>query len=259
MNYELSKSTYLCLMFQRIIIALVLYSLAGVFSSFAQESISDSLLRNQNKVATPLLLDSMKFQPNRPVISIPQPEVQGIESFLQQPISSDIELSLNDTIGESFSVLHPKFKSFLFFDLGASRWAMPVIGDVTTFSPTLNYQVTKDLSFYGGVSFSQFHNLSYAQTIIAPNWQTKSNIISSGFVGANHRLFDRIILHEIYQRSLYNQLPGNMMMFAPRQNVVVTGASFDLWNGLGVTVDHVWEFDKYGRMQKGFRRYIHLL
>ena len=233
---------------------MVLYSFASIFSAFAQESVvPDSLLNSRDKITMPLLPDSIRLQ-NQPVISLPQLEIQGIESFLkQQPISNDFELSPNDSIEEPFLILRPKFKPYLFLNPGASRWEMPVIGAVTTFSPTLNYQLTKELNFYGGVSFSQFHNLSYVQSILAPGWPTKSNIIIDGYVGASYRLFDRIILHGSYQRSLYNQLPGNMMMFAPGQNVVITGASFDIWKGLGVTVDHVWEFDRYGNMRKGFR------
>jgi hypothetical protein len=200
----------------------------------------------------PLLLDSLKLQQNRPIIPFPQMKIPGGESFIKQPVNNDFRSISKDTIKERV-FLHPKFRPYLNFDLGASRWSVPVIGDVTTFSPTLNYQITKDLNVFGGVSFSQFHNLSYVQAVIAPGWSVKSNIIADGFVGASYRLFDRIILHGSYQRSLYNQLPGNMMMFAPGQNTVVAGASFDVWNGLGVTVDHVWEFDRYGRMREGFR------
>ena len=243
-------------MIKRKVLILVLYSSAGIFSSIAQESVvSDTLLQNRDKVTTPLLLDSLKFQQNKSITPLfPQLDVQGIKSPLkQQSVSNHLELNLNDSTKDSFQALHPKFKPDIFFNLGASRWAMPVIGDVTTFSPILYYQATKNLSFYGGVSFSQFHNLSQAQSILAPNWHVKSNIISNGFIGAEYRLFDRILLHGSYQRSLYNQLPSNLMMFAPGENVVVTGASFDMWNGLGVTVDHVWEFDRYGNVRKGFR------
>jgi hypothetical protein len=241
-------------MLQRITLIVVLYAFAGILTSYAQETLtSDSLLRDRDKVTTPLLPDSLKLQPNRPVISIPPLEMQGNESLLQQPVSNIVDLDRNDSIIEPFISLHPKFKPILFFDLGASRWTMPMIGETTTFTPSLNYQLTKKLSFYGGINATQYHNLAYAQSLIAPNWTTRSNIILDGFVGANYRLHDRIILHGTYQRSIYNQLPRNMMMFAPGQNVVVTGASLDVWNGLGVTVDHVWEFDRYGNMRKGFR------
>jgi len=242
-------------MFQRIVLTLVLCSVAGIFPLFSQENIliDSLLLHNRDKVTPSLLFDSLKPQPNRLEITIPQFEMQKNESFLQQKTRNSFELNTNDSITYPLLILHPKFKPFLFFKLGASKWTMPVIGDVTTFSPTLNYQVTKALNVYGGISFSQFHNLSYVQSIIAPNWPVKSNIISNGFVGVNYRLNERIILHGIYQRSIYNQLPANMMMFAPGQNVVVAGVSFDAWNGLGATVDHVWEFDDYGNYRKGFR------
>ena len=234
---------------------MVLSSFAGIFSSLAQESAYfDSLLHDRNKVTTPLLHDSLRLLQNPSVNLFPQLEVQGTESFLkQQTMSNNFELSRNNTELEPTFFQPPKFKPYTFFNIDVSRWYMPVMGAVTTFAPTLNYQATKDLSFYGGISFSQFHNLSYVQSLLAPDWQTKSNIISSGFVGASYRLHEKIMLHGIYQRSLYNQLPRNLMMFAPGQNVIVTGASVDVWNGLGVTVDHVWEFDRYGNMRKGFR------
>ena len=239
-------------MIKRLALAVVLCSFAGCLSSFAQESVvSDSLFNNREGLTMPLFTDSIRIQ-NQPVIPIPPLEIQGMESFPnQQPLSNHSEL--NDVMKEPSLFLPPKFKPQLNFNMGASRWEMPMIGGITTFSPTLNYQLTKDFGFFGGVSFSQYHNLSYVQSKIAPHWPTKSNIIANGFIGATYRLHERVILHGVYQRSIYNQLPGNMMMFAPGQNMVVTGASLDVWNGLGVTVDHVWEFDRYGNMRKGFR------
>ena len=235
---------------------MVLCSFAGIFSSLAQESVSsDTLLRDRNNNTVPFLHDSLQLQLNLPSNLLPKLEIQGVESLLkhQQLNDNNLEFNWNDSIKDPALLIPPKFKPHAFFNIGASRWYMPVMGAVTIFSPTINYQATKDLNFFGGVSFSQFHNLSYVQSYLAPDWPTKSNIISDGFVGASYRLHDRIILHGTYQRSLYNQLPRNMMMFAPGQNVVVTGASVDMWQGLGVTIDHVWEFDDYGRMRKGFR------
>jgi len=243
-------------MIKKIVLAVVFCSFAGILSSVAQESVSsDSLSRERDKITISTLPDSLQFQQNLPVISLPKLEdVHGMEPlFKQQPLSNNLELNRNDRMAEPNLSMPLKFKPYAFFNLGTSRWYMPVMGAVTTFSPTINYQATKDLSFYGGVSFSQFHNLSYVQSLLAPDWSTKSNIISNGFVGASYRLHDRIILHGIYQRSLYNQLPRNMMMFAPGQNMVAAGVSLDIWNGLGVAIDHVWEFDKYGNMRKGFR------
>jgi len=242
-------------MFKKLFLATVFCSFTGILSSIAQESASsDSLLRERNKVSMPLLHDSLQFQQTPPVNLLPPLENQGIESLLkQQPVGNYLELNKKDTVKEPALFLPPKFKPYAFFNLGASRWRVPVIGDVTTFSPTFVYQATKNLSFYGGVNFSQYHNLSYVQSALAPGWPARSNITADGFIGAEYRLFDRILLHGSYQRSLYNQFPGNMMMFAPGQNVVVTGASFDVWQGLGVTVDHVWEFDQYGHKRQGFR------
>ena len=233
-------------------LAMVLCSFAGCFSSFAQESVvSDSLFNNRDRGAMPLLPDSIRLQ-NQPLIPIPPLEMQEMESiFKQRPVINHFEL--NDITKEPSLFLPPRFKPQLNFNMGASRWEMPMIGGITTFSPTLNYQLTKDLGFFGGVSLSQYHNLSYVQSIVAPNWPAKSNIIANGFVGATYRLHERVILHGVYQRSIYNQLPSNIMMLAPGQNMIVTGASLDVWNGLGVTVDHVWEFDRYGNMRKGFR------
>ena len=241
-------------MVKRIILATILLSFANVYASFAQESVTpDSLLNKQDKATSPLLPDSLRLQPNRQLPLIPPAEIQRTESLMNQSVGNRMELNLKDTIREPALMLPPEFRPSLYFNLGASRWDMPVMGATITFSPTLNYQVTKDLSFYGGVSFTQFPNLWYVQSLIAPNWETKSNIIANGFVGVSYNLFDRIMLHGSYQRSLYNQLPRNLMMFAPGQNVVVAGASFDLYHGLGVTVDHVWEFDRYGHRIQGFR------
>ena len=242
-------------MFKRIALVIVFCSFAGTFYSFAQESVSsDSLLRNQRRDATPLLHDSLRLQQLPPVNQLHRLEIQGIEPLPeQQPLSNDLEFNLNDTILEPYFFQPLRFKPQIYFDLGASRWTLPVMGDVTTFSPAFNYQAAKNLNLFGGISFSQFHNLSYVQSIIAPGWSTKSNIIIDGFAGASYRIHDRIILHGTYQRSIYNQLPRNLLMFAPGQNLVVAGASVDIWNGLGVTIDHVWQFDDYGRMKKGFR------
>jgi len=242
-------------MLKRIILAIICCSFAGIFSSFAQESVFyDSVFRDKNKITSPLLPDSLRFKQTPPIISLPELTNPEIESLLQeQPLSNNFDLNLPDTATASRLFMPPEFVPYAFFSIDASRWNVPIVGDVTTFSPMIAYQASKNLSFYGGVSFSQFHNLSYVQSVIAPGFPTKSNIIANGFVGASYRLFDRIILHGSYQRSLYNQLPSNMMMLAPGQNVVVAGASFDVWNGLGVTVDHVWEFDKYGHRREGFR------
>jgi len=241
---------------KRITIALVLFSFAIFFSSFAQESvISDSLTNKGNNIGVLIMPDSLKIKQSLLPLLTPQLETYEIEFDLKkQLLGNEVKLLLHDTIKETFLMQRPKFKPQLYFDMGASRWDVPVVGITTTFSPTLNFQLTKELNFFGGISLTQFHNLSYVQSLMAPGWQTKSNIISNGFVGASYRLFDRIILHGTYQRSIFNQLPNNMMMFGPSQNIIVTGASLDVWNGLGVTVDHVWQYDnKFKHMNRGFR------
>jgi len=233
---------------------MVLYSFASGFYSFAQEQVRpDTLTHKEDKVAMPVLPDSLKLQQNKPPVLLTQPGVQGTESlFKQQPVNDNDQSNPKDSLKELFPELHPKFKPYLFFGLRASRWNVPLIGDVTIFSPALNYQAAKNLSIFGGVNFSQYHNLAWVQNVLNPGLPAKSNITVDAYLGASYRLFDRIILHGSYQRSLYNQLPGNLVMFAPGQNVVITGASLDLYHGLGVTVDHVWEFDMYGHKRQGF-------
>jgi len=234
---------------------MVLFSFACGFYSFAQETVlSDSLSKKGDKVVTPVLPDSLKFRQNTSPVLLTHPEIYGAESLSKpQPVNDKDKPNLKDTLTEPFPEPHQKFKPYAFFDLGASRWSVPIIGDVTTFSPGLTYQAAKNLSIYGGVNFSQYHNLAWVQNVLNPGLPAKSNITADAYLGASYRLFDMIILHGSYQRSLYNQLPGNMVMFAPGQNVVVTGASLDLYHGLGVTVDHVWEFDMYGHKRQGFR------
>jgi len=242
-------------MIKRIVSTIVLFSFASNFYSFAQEKVlPDSISKKGDKVAMPVLPDSLKLRQNTPPALLTNPEMQGTESLLkQQPVDDKNKPELKDTVPELFPEPHPKFKPYMFFDLGASRWSVPIIGDVTTFSPGLTYQAAKNLTVFGGVNFSQYHNLAWVQNVYNPGLPAKSNITADAYLGASYRLFDRIILHGSYQRSLYNQLPGNMVMFAPGQNVVVTGASLDLYHGLGVTVDHVWEFDRYGHIRQGFR------
>lgn len=145
------------------------------------------------------------------------------------------------------------FTEDLQFNINPSRWELPVLGATTTFSPTMTYRLSDRFFLYGGVSFTQYHNLSYVQNIIAPNWPAKSNITSQVFGGFAYEVHDRIRLHGTYNHSLYNQLPSNMIPFSPAFNMFSVGADIDVWNGLGVTVDRVFEIDRSGRMRQGMR------
>lgn len=167
------------------------------------------------------------------------------------PLNTNNEYDSSEKIPE----LHPprNLKPDLFFNLRAGVYTLPVMGNVTTFAPAINFQPVDRLNLYGGVSFSQYHNAGYIQNTMDPQWPVKSNITANLFGGISYQLHERVILHANYQHTLYNQLPPNLMMFAPGFNVVGAGVSVDIWNGLGVTVEHVWEFDKSGRMRKGFR------
>jgi hypothetical protein len=150
-------------------------------------------------------------------------------------------------------ILPFEFTPDLNFNIGAYHWELPLLGLSTTFSPTLTYSPFERLFLYGGVNFTQLHNMSYIQNIIAPNWPVKSNIISQGFLGGAFILNDRITLKGTYQRSLYNQMPSNLIFFAPPFQMATFGADIDVWNGLGVSVERVWQFDRNGRMRSDMR------
>ncbi len=138
-------------------------------------------------------------------------------------------------------------------NIGVSHWEVPLIGLTTTFAPTMTYSPFERLSFFGGVAFTQFPNLSYVQNMIDPNWLVKSNMITQGFIGGAYVLHDRITLRGTYQRSLYNQMPANLIIFAPPFQMATFGADIELWRGLGVSVERVWEIDRSGRMNSGMR------
>ena len=150
-------------------------------------------------------------------------------------------------------ILPFEFTSDFNFNIGASYWEVPILGATTTFSPTLTYAPSDRLLLFGGVGFTQYHNLSYVQNMLAPGWPTKSNITSQAFMGGAFVLNDRITLRGTYQRSLYNQMPSNTIMFAPAFQMATFGADVDVWNGLGVRVERVWEFDRSGRMRSGMK------
>lgn len=187
-------------------------------------------------------------------LQLEMPELKNhMEDMMVDSGLYEFDLRPEFSLKDFEQIAPPRFKPGIDFNLGASRWVAPVLGDITIFSPSLNYHFSEDFTVFGGLNFAQYHNLSYIQNIVAPGFPAKSNITADMFVGGAYRVWDRLILQASYQRSLYNQLPNNMMMFAPGQNVVSTGVAVDIWNGLGVMVEHVWEFDDYGRMKKGFR------
>jgi hypothetical protein len=53
------------------------------------------------------------------------------------------------------------------FSFNAYHWDLPILGVTTTFSPVLTYAPLERLYFFGGVNFTQYHNLSYVQNIVA--------------------------------------------------------------------------------------------
>ncbi len=238
---------------KKIIFSVTLCFLLGMIGLSAQEIKNDTLSRSKSLLEKNLLPDSASLKlPVTLDIPLEMPPVK-MNLTSQQEAMLDSLRRLDELPYDLDQVLPPKFKPGLFFSPGASRFDMPVIGTVTTFSPALGFQATEKLSLYGGVSFSQYHNMSYIQNIIAPGWPVKSNITSQFFTGASYQLHDRFRLHATYQHSLYNQLPHNMMMFSPAYNTMSVGVDVDVWNGLGARIEHVWEFDKYGRMRKGMR------
>ncbi len=145
------------------------------------------------------------------------------------------------------------FTPNLNFNIEAYHWELPVLGLTTTFSPTLTYTPFERLSLFGGVGFTQYPNAAYAMNIINSNWPMKSNITMQGFLGGAFVLTDRITLRGTYQRSLYNEMPSVLVPFTSPYQMATFGADIDVWNGLGVSVERVWEFDKTGRMNSGMR------
>ena len=237
---------------------------AGFFSLRAQELVADTILMQAEQPVL-LLPDSLKSS-----LSLPSPTDwldnqdlrQDFRMKLDKQLLKDkdrqmqdlpVKLELEQEKDENQWFISRRFQPGAAFTLNASRWYLPVLGAVTTFSPGLSYQFSENFSLYGGVSFSQIHYLAYIQNRVNPSLPAKSNLLADGYLGATYTLWDRVILRGGYQRSLYNQLPVNMMMMAPGQNMVSVGASLDIWHGLGVTVEHVWQFDDYGRMKKGMR------
>jgi hypothetical protein len=233
---------------KKLILIITIYSLANSFS-FAQEMRPDTVINTPNLPSIPLTTDPFEnnLKLDVPVLGYP------LNGFEFDSLAYDFNLQPDFNWDNFQNIAPPKFRPGFDFGMGTTRWEAPVLGAITIFSPILNYHFNENFSVYGGVSFAQYHNLSYIQNIVAPGFPAKSNITADMFVGGTYRLWDRIILQANYQRSLYNQLPANMMMFAPGQNVLSTGVAVDIWNGLGVMIDHVWEFDDHGKMRRGFR------
>ncbi|GHV23203.1 hypothetical protein FACS1894174_08770 [Bacteroidia bacterium] len=240
----------------RIIIVFVFFL---VFNSWAQENKTDTIKFDSSSLhlrplkSPPLLRDTIDL--------LDLPDAFGISKPSEAVFPPDSAILVRNWEHLSYirkpvpkkPLLPFELVPDLNFNIGASRWELPVLGATTTFSPMLTYTPFERLFFYGGVGFTQYHNLSYVQNIVAPGWPVKSNITSQGFLGGAFILNDRITLRGTYQRSLYNQLPANLMMFAPSFQMATFGADVDVWNGLGVTVERVWQFDRSGRMRSDMR------
>ena len=242
--------------------------LRAIILSLCLSLLSSSLFSQENKIDTAALrVPALKLPPLTPPLMFPDST-----SILKLPDGFGITVPKSFEIPDSVLMMRnwehlsyvkrpsPKkpilpfeFLPDLNFNIGASYWEVPILGATTTFSPTLTYTAFDRLFLFGGVGFTQYHNLSYVQNMLAPGWPTKSNITSQAFLGGAFVLSDRITLRGTYQRSLYNQMPSNTIMFAPAYQMATFGADIDVWNGLGVTVERVWEFDRSGRMRSNMR------
>jgi hypothetical protein len=140
------------------------------------------------------------------------------------------------------------------FNIVPSRWELPLMGTTLTFAPTVSYQLSDKMLLYGGASFTQYPNLAYVQNLIAPGWPRRPNITTQAFGGFAYALHERITLHGNVQHSLYNPIPPPLTLFAPAYTTMSVGADVDIWQGLGVTVDRVWDIDPFGRTRQ-YTRY----
>ena len=241
---------------RKIILLLVgWYACALMFASFAQETKTDTL-RGLFPEKPLLLPDTVMF---KMVLTPRQMRFSKQDAYLfKDSVLYPFEmLDLSDIEYKekvSKPILPWELTSDLNFNIVPSLWDLPLLGTTITFAPTLSYQLSDKLLLYGGVGFTQYPNLAFVQRRIDPNWPAKSNITTQAFGGIAYALHDRITLHGNFQHSLYNQMPTNLMMFAPAYNTMSIGADVDVWKGLGVTVDRVWEFDKSGRMRQ-YTRY----
>lgn len=238
------------------ILSILFFSLSAT-SVLSQEIKTDTIQSGLIRPDLPLL-------PEQESVKAPL-QLKDTEFYfeLENKMLEDVELmkaGMNENFGldklepaEDNFLVPPRFQPSLDFTFSASRFAYPVFGDVITFSPGVQYLFTENLAVYGGVNFSQIPNLSFVQNIINPMLPAGSNILINGYLGVNYSIWDRIILRADYQRSFFNQLPENLKPVFPGQNILSTGVSLDVWKGLGVTVEHVWEYDGNGRMRKGMR------
>lgn len=237
-------------------ITLIMIIGASVSTLFAQESKLDTIkeLRNPFSIIPPSIDTSLFKLSVSYEISLPKDEALiSPEKILSSYKPFDTSLLYKKPPRIRKPVLPFELTPDLNFNIVPSRWNVPILGETTTFSPMFSYQPFDKMTLYGGVGFTQYHNLAYVQHMIAPNWPTGSNITAQAFGGLAYKLHDRITLHGSFQHSLYNQMPSNLIMFAPAYNIMTIGADVDIWNGLGVRVEQVWEFDRYGRMHKGMR------
>ncbi|MDR1610689.1 MAG: hypothetical protein LBS08_04180 [Candidatus Symbiothrix sp.] len=230
------------------------YACAFLFVTLAQEVKTDTL--HSSFPEKPLLPDTVMFKPDliSHQMQFPKPDERLFKDSAMYSF-------------EKFNLSNPEYKKKiskpilpweltpdLNFNIVPSRWDLPLLGPTITFAPTLSYQLSGKMVLYGGVGFTQYPNLAFIQSRIAPGWPAKSNITTQAFGGIAYSLHDRITLHGGFQHSLYNQTPPNLMMFTPAYNAMSVGADIDVWKGLGVTIDRVWEFDKSGRMRQ-YTRY----
>ncbi len=233
------------------------------FSSVLLFCLTLNIFSQENKIDTTLLgvpllkLPSLRIPPLPDTTNLHKlPEGFGfsLPEELEVPDSVLLErkwehLGYNKKPEYKKPILPFEFTPNLDFNIRAYHWEVPVLGLTTTFSPVLTYKPTERLYFFGGLDFTQYPNAGYVMNVIDPNWPVKSNITTRGFLGGAFILNDRITLRGTYQHSLYNQMPSILIPFGPAFQTVTFGADIDVWNGLGVSVDRVWEFDRSGRMR----------
>ncbi|MDR2621752.1 MAG: hypothetical protein LBC48_04120 [Dysgonamonadaceae bacterium] len=232
------------------------YTCAFLFVALAQEAKKDTLTLHSSFPEYPLLPDTVMFKGDliSHPIRFPKPDEYLFKDSAMYSFDKHNSGIFENKKRMSKPILPWEITSGLNFNIIPSRWDLPLLGPTITFAPTLSYQLSDKMVLYGGVGFTQYANLSFAQSRIAPGWPVKSNITTQAFGGFAYALHDRITLHGGFQHSLYNQMPSNLIMFAPAYNTMSVGADLDVWNGLGVTIDRVWDIDKSGRMQQ-YTRY----
>lgn len=229
------------------------YACALLFALFAQEIKTDTLRGLFREKEFPLLQDPSMFKSN--LISDQIPFSKPDTRLFKDSISLSFENHNSGDFGYNKKKISKPILPFeltrdLNFNIVPSRWDLPLLGPTITFAPTLSYQLSDRMLLYGGVGFTQYPNLAFAQNMIAPGRPVKSDITAQAFGGIAYALHDRITLRGSFQHSLYNQMPSNLIMFAPGYNTINIGADVDIWKGLGVSVRRVWEFDQYGRSRQ---------